>query len=121
MAEAGPLSSQDMVLLESSLLPSLERHHLRLLAHSLRTLQQIAGPSQGEIPSGPQLESWLAEQPQLKAEPVFQQDFRRQLEKAARQLEGIAASLGKGALTLDLSDLCRWADAQARTRLTPPG
>ena len=121
MAEAGPLSTADLQLLESSLLPSLERHHLRLLAHSLRCLQEVAGPCAAAIPSPQQLEEWLANQSQLKADPAFQQAFQQQLEKMATQLELIAAALAKQPLELDLTDLCCWADGQARSRLTPPG
>jgi hypothetical protein len=41
------LDPQELNLLDSTLLPSLERHHLRLLAHGLRTLQAAAGRRQG--------------------------------------------------------------------------
>ena len=43
------LSEHDLQELESSLLPALERHHLRLLAHSLRCLQQAAAGSATKI------------------------------------------------------------------------
>ena len=43
------LSEQDLGELESTLLPALERHHLRLLAHSLRCLQQAA-EGRGRLP-----------------------------------------------------------------------
>ena len=48
------LSEADLSELESTLLPAFERHHLRLLAHSLRCLQQAA--AQGEdLPEGARL------------------------------------------------------------------
>jgi len=43
------------------------------------------------------------------------------MEKAAKQLEQIAATLARDPLGLELSDLCHWADTQARSRLRPPG
>ncbi|APD48416.1 hypothetical protein KQ302_12240 [Synechococcus sp. CS-602] len=120
MAEIGPLSSDDLLQLEASLLPSLERHHLRLLAHSLRCLQAIAGQRQGPVPAQQQLESWLASQDSLYNDPAFAQAFLDQLQSAAFQLEQIAAPLGLAPLGLELSDLCQWADAQARARVSPP-
>jgi len=120
MAETGPLSSDDLQQLEASLLPSLERHHLRLLAHSLRSLQAIAGQRQGPVPAQRQLESWLASQDSLHNDPSFVQAFLEQLQSAAFQLERIAAPLGLAPLALELSDLCQWADTQARARLSPP-
>jgi len=45
----------------------------------------------------------------------------QQMEKAAKQLEQIAATLARDPLGLELSDLCHWADTQARSRLRPPG
>jgi glutamine synthetase adenylyltransferase len=121
MAEAGPLSSEDIQQLESSLLPSLERHHLRLLAHTLRCLQQIAGRRAGTLPPKQAVEGWLASQPDLQADPAFQQVFGQQLQKAAEQLERIAASMEREPLGLDLADLGSWADRQARSRLRPAG
>ena len=120
---AGPLSTVDVQQLESTLLPSLERHHLRLLAHTLRCLQQIAGRRAGGLPPSAELECWLAKQPQLRVDPTFQQTFRHQLEKAGAELERIAATRAREPLGLDLADLVAWADQQARSRLrpTPPG
>ena len=41
---AGPLSRADAEQIEATLLPNLDRHHLRLLAHCLRSFQVIANP-----------------------------------------------------------------------------
>ena len=45
------LSETDLQELESSLLPALERHHLRLLAHSLRCLQLAATSPEALLPN----------------------------------------------------------------------
>jgi hypothetical protein len=120
MAEAGPLSPAELSELEATLLPALERHHLRLLAHSLRTLQQIAGRQGGPIPAATVLEAWIAAQPAAAAEPQFQQAFLDQLLSAADQLQAIAAPLERSPLALTLSDLIAWTDVQARARLSRP-
>jgi hypothetical protein len=120
---AGPLTPGDLAQLEATLLPALERHHLRLLAHCLRTLQQIAGGRHGPLPGPEALLGWVSGQPPLAEDHSFQQAFLAQLQAAARQLETLAAALGVEPLALDLPDLIRQAEAQARRRLdlTPPG
>ena len=113
----GPLSTSELAELEATLLPALERHHLRLLAHGLRTLQAIAGRREGPPPHCAALDHRASGGPQLNDDPSFQQSFLDQLEAAGRQLEAMAASLGSTALALELSELCRSAKTAADQRL----
>jgi hypothetical protein len=115
----GPLSEGELAELESTLLPALERHHLRLLAHALRTLQTIAGRKQGPPPTPADLAAWAASQPELDGDPAFARIFLEQLEGAGSQLAAIAAGRATSALALELSELCGWARDQADTRLRP--
>ncbi|SBO44737.1 hypothetical protein [Cyanobium sp. NIES-981] len=116
----GPLTMAELAELEATLLPAVERHHLRLLAHSLRTLQAIAGREQGPLPDGSHLETWAAAVPALRDDPGFRSGYLLQLQAAARQLEAIAAELGTTALGLDLGQLAQWARGQADARLSAP-
>jgi len=113
------LSERDLAELESTLLPALERHHLRLLAHSLRCLQQAAN-GRAELPASTDLEAWAAQQPNLAVDPSFIPVLVEQLGKAARQLEQIGAARGKAALALEISDLVTWGQQQADQRLSSP-
>lgn len=122
------LSTQDLQELESTLLPALERHHLRLLAHSLRCLQQAAAGSE-TLPAQAGLLAWAQQQPNLAVDPTFIPVLVDQLGKAALQLQEIGAAVGKPALRLEIADLVRWgqqqadqrlADAAASDPLTPP-
>jgi hypothetical protein len=124
--EPGPLAASDLARLDSTLLPALERHHLRLLAHCLRTFQQIAGRRSGPLPPSSALDHWLDGQLAIAADPGFRQAFRRQLDGAGLQLARLAAGLGRDPLALDLEDLIGWAEAEARERIRaaphrPPG
>ncbi len=113
------LSQVELVELDSTLLPSLERHHLRLLAHGLRTLQQIAGRRQGPPPSHAAIEAWILAQPQISgdsADTAFAAAFATQLGAAARQLEGMAQAPER-ALELSLTDLIAWARREAEARV----
>lgn len=116
-AMQGPLSAGELAELEATLLPVLERHHLRLLAHGLRTLQEIAGHRQGPPPDRAALERWASGVEPLRDDPSFEQTFLDQLEAAGRQLEELAQTLGSSALALELSDLCHGARAAADQRL----
>ena len=125
------LSPQELAELEASLLPSLERHHLRLLAHSLRSLQAAAGRRSGPLPARAELLAWALDQPELEAEPGFCQAFLDQLQRAGSQLERIAQersgsgqtalppsqSKPAGPLGLSLADLLAWAGQQADLRI----
>ena len=123
------LSPADLHILEGSLLPALERHHLRLLAHSLRCLQAAAGSGEGATGAtgateaavdAAALEAWARRQPGLVADPGFIPVLVAQLGKAALQLEQIAAERGKPALALEMEDLVAWGKACADARLRPP-
>ncbi|MCP9885788.1 hypothetical protein KBY97_11740 [Synechococcus sp. ATX 2A4] len=118
MAEAGPLSHDDLALLDATLLPALERHHLRLLAHSLRSLQEIVGRRDGALPSQQEREHWVDQQPVVAGDPGFRQAFLMELDRAACQLDALAAALGRSPLALQLGDLITWVDGLARARVS---
>lgn len=119
----GPLSPAELSELESILLPALERHHLRLLAHGLRTLQAIAADggsknlNTGTLPDCISIRAWASEQPPIAGDPAFIEAFTGQLESAGRQLEQLGNELGRTPLSLGLPDLAAWATSQADQRL----
>lgn len=117
------LSAAELDELESSLLPAIERHHLRLLAHSLRTLQTIAGRRSGPPPDRAAIAAWAGEQAVIAADPSFRSAFIDQLLSAAAQLGSIAAETagetGPDPLALEIPMLVAWARRQADPRLTP--
>jgi len=115
------LTPEELTVLESSLLPALERHHLRLLAHGLRTLQGIAGRRDGSPPDAEAIRAWAMQQPPVADDPPFAEAFCAQLGSAARQIEAIARAAGRPPLALELKDLVAWARAQADARLSCPG
>ncbi len=112
-----PLSQAELAELEATLLPALERHHLRLLAHGLRTLQAIAGRREGEAPAPEVIEAWALQQPAIAADPHFLRAFTAQLHSTGEQLRAIAAAEPCSPLALELPQLIRWAQAQADARV----
>jgi hypothetical protein len=115
---SGPLSPEEVNHLDGTLLPARERHHLRLLAHALRTLQQIQGARQGDPPPQARIAAWLRQQPDIGADEAFATLLTAQLHSAGQQLNTVAAGLEprRSALELDLDDLIRWAQAAAQQR-----
>ena len=57
-----PLSHDEAAAIDALPWPLLERQRLRLLAHSLRSLQAAARRSDGDLPSSRELESWAMAQ-----------------------------------------------------------
>ncbi|MFM7548406.1 MAG: hypothetical protein ACKO7Z_02560 [Cyanobacteriota bacterium] len=112
-----PLSEGELAELEVTLLPALERHHLRLLAHGLRTLQTIAGRREGALPPLAMIEAWILAQPATAGDLPFARAFASQLQAAGDQLLAIAKPCGVSPLALELSELTTWAQAQAEARL----
>lgn len=119
--KGGPLSLAEAQQLDTCLLPALERHHLRLLAHGLRTVQAIAGVRKGPIPSRACLEGWVLRQPHAAADPAFARVFLEQLLGLGSQLESVAMSQGCSPLELRLEQLMAWAGARADERLGSAG
>ncbi len=126
------LNPAELQQLESTLLPALERHHLRLLAHGLRTLQTIAGQRSGPVPAADAIAAWAAQEPLIQSDPGFAEAFLEQMWSVCHQLETIAADGGRQPLQpleLDLDDLVLWARQQADRRISareaasgpPPG
>lgn len=119
MESSGPLTPAELASLESTLLPALERHHLRLIAHGLRTLQAIAGRHTGPLPPASAVADWASRQPAIAADPDFQQAFVAQLASTAAQLQSLAETRDCSPLALELADLCDWAVGRADARLRP--
>lgn len=116
------LTPEDLELLEGSLLPALERHYLRLLAHGLRTFQAIAAstPDPERFPDREALDAWAVRQAPMADDPAFREAFLEQLARLVDPLEQIASHCGRSPLTLELPHLVRWAREQADARLNAP-
>lgn len=115
-----PLTGAMVQDIDATLLPALERHHLRLLAHCLASFQQMAAPARtGAIPSISQQRLWCETQPTLREDPQFAELLVHHFQGAARQLEDLAETLGITPLELTLQQLIDQAMAASRARHQP--
>ena len=102
----GPLKTNELQQIEETLLPSIERHRLRLLAHCLACFKEMTNPSSsGSLPNEQKQLEWCLKQPTLANDQAFIPVLLKQLKVAGDQLEEIATSLGMTPLELTLTDL----------------
>ena len=111
-----PLTREMVEKIDATLLPTLDRHHLRLLAHCLGSFQQMTAPGASRtIPTRDQQEQWCLKHPLLRDDPQF--TLLNQF-GAARQLRPWLVFSGTADLTLD--HLIDQAVANTRARLDAP-
>lgn len=117
MTEAiGPLSPAAVARIDATLLPQLDRHHLRLLAHCLASFQSMQpAPDDGGLPGESARRTWCLAQPLIAADPVFLMQMLEQLDVAALQLEAIAADLGVQPIRLSLVQLIQTVESRCRS------
>ena len=118
----GPLTRRDAERIEATLLPTLDRHHLRLQAHCLATLKSIAAPRcHGPLPSDEEIQAWCGQQPALRDDSDFQDELLRQFQVISDQLNTLADVCGRTPLELTLDALINDAVAASRRRLAQGG
>ena len=101
--------------IDATLLPQLDRHHLRVLSHCLDSFQAMAAPkTTGAIPDEEQRRRWCQQQPVVAEDPMFLDTLLLQLNAAAEQLDQLARELGKPPLALTLDDLISASEARCR-------
>ncbi len=102
--------------IDATLLPQLDRHHLRVLSHCLDSFQTMAVPQAtgGALPDEDRRRLWCQQQPVVADDPAFLDTLLLQLSTAAEQLDQLALELGKPPLTLTLDDLITAAEARCR-------
>ncbi len=103
-----PLSIEEINRIDSTGLSSIDRHHLRLIAHSLACFKLIShGPNSGPLPKENERLKWLLAQPSLNNEKIFVNNLLDQLASAALQLETIADQFNISPLELTLEELIK--------------
>ena len=109
------IDAQAIARIDATLLPNLDRHHLRLLAHCLQSFQSMESPNKdGHIPDHATRLRWCEQQPIVFEDQQFLTELLRQLDGAAFQLESLAKECGKPPMQLNLEDLIRAAQARCR-------
>ena len=111
----GALNRAAVDRIEASVLPNLDRHHLRLLAHCLASFHAMQPANNLEaLPNASARRAWCLSQPLIAEDPAFLELMMDQLEIAAVQLEEMASARGITVMALSLDDLIATAEARCK-------
>ena len=105
--------------IDATLLPQMDRHHLRLLAHCLESFRAMEGAEGDGLPSAASRRRWCEQQPVVAEEASFLRSLLHQLDAAAEQLQSLADRLKKAPLQLSLDDLISAAEARCHHQIQP--
>ena len=103
--------------IDATLLPQMDRHHLRLLAHCLESFKAMRGGNEGLLPDAASRRRWCDQQPGVTEDPALLRSLMQQVNGASEQLQDLANSLGKSPLELQLDDLITAAEARCHHQL----
>tara|TARA_B100000700_G_C14823178_1_gene750984 strand:- start:140 stop:481 length:342 start_codon:yes stop_codon:yes gene_type:complete len=105
-----PLGIEEIQQIEATSLSSLDRHHLRILAHCLACFKEIANnPKEGSFPDEFERHKWLVNHSEFKNDQAFLSVLLEQFSAAASQLEKIASIVQVSPLELTLENLIQAA------------
>ena len=108
------IDAETIARIDATLLPQLDRHHLRLLAHCLASFRTMAPDLDGALPNASLRRQWCEQQPVVADDPQFLILLLNQLNNAADQLEEMADDCCKAPLELSLDDLIAAAERRCR-------
>ena len=109
------IDAETIARIDATLLPQLDRHHLRLLAHCLASFRMMAPDLDGALQNAALRRQWCEQQPVLADDPEFLTLLLDQLNNAAQQLEEVADTCSKAPLALSLDDLIAAAERRCRS------
>ena len=111
------MDAEAIARIDATLLPQMDRHHLRLLAHCLDSFQAMDHDAEGRLPDAASRRRWCEQQPIVVEDPSFLRSLLLQLDGAGQQLNELAQQLNKPPLELSLDDLMTAAEARCHHRL----
>ena len=101
-----PLSTEDINLIGSTNLSSIEKHHLRMLAHCLECFKSMKTENpRGLLPVREEWLEWCLKNPIMMKDDEFVQVMFEQFSGAAIQLERLSNDLKVAPLDLTLRNL----------------
>ena len=109
------IETDTIARIDATLLPQLDRHHLRLLAHCLSSFREMSSNVDGALPNAALRRQWCEQQPVVANDPQFLRVLLDQLNNAAHQLENVAEQCHKVPLDLNLDDLIAAAERRCRS------
>ena len=100
-----PLTNEIVKNIDQLNLPMMQKHHVRLLAHCLEILKEIAKDDVSLFEEEEILREWCEKQSQIFNDENFNQLFYEQMYSAAKKLNNFSQKIDKNFKELDLEDL----------------
>ena len=102
---SSPLRDEIVKNIDQLNLPTIQKHHVRLLAHCLEIFKEIAKDDLCLFEEDELLREWCEKQSQKFDDENFNQLFYEQMSSAAKKLNSFSQSIEKNLTELDLDDL----------------
>ena len=102
---SSPLKDEIVKNIDQLNLPTIQKHHVRLLTHCLEIFKEIAKDDVSLFEEDKLLREWCEQQSQKFNDKNFNQIFYQQMSSAAKKLNSFSRSIDKKITELNLEDL----------------
>jgi len=102
---SNPLNIQTIKEIDNLELPTMQKHHLRILIHCLQILKTIKSDESSQFRNKNALREWCDNQSRKFEDKKFSDLFYAQLELTAKKLNTFSQSIGKSINDLEIEDL----------------
>ena len=102
---SNPLNMQIIQEIDNLDLPTMQKHHVRILAHCLQILKTINSNNSLENQNKNPLREWCDNESRKFDDKKFSDLFYEQLESTSRKLRTFSKKIGKSIEDLEIGDL----------------
>ena len=102
---SNPLNIQTIQEIDNLDLPTMQKHHLRILAHCLQIVKIVNADNSSEYQNKNSLREWCDNQSKKFDDKKFSDLFYEQLESTEKKLSAFSKKIGKNIEELDIDDL----------------
>ena len=104
---SNPLNIQTIQEIDNLDLPTMQKHHIRILAHCLQILKILNIDDSSEFCDKNSLREWCDNQSRKFEDKKFSDLFYDQLNSTAKKLNSFSKRIGKNIDDLEIDDLIR--------------
>jgi len=102
---SNPLNIQTIKEIDNLDLPTMQKHHVRILAHCLQILKILESNDSSELSKKNSLREWCNKQSRKFNDKKFSDLFYYQLESTEKKLSTFSKKIGKNINDLEIDDL----------------
>ena len=102
---SNPLNKETIQEIDNLDLPTMQKHHLRILAHCLQILKIINVDNSFKYQNKNLLREWCDSQSKKFDDKKFSDLFYEQLESTSKKLSNFSKKIGKNIEDLEIDDL----------------